>query len=163
MYLNGLLVLESTGDPMLMYHGTTQNGARNIMRTGLRKQSSMDPTTNLAGEFWCTTSHDYASLMTMVGDDEPTAENPPAVLKFSLPSSIFSVLREGDPPRGHYSVADEGAYEFYAKSFPVLNREIQASGGFQIVPLTPNREQAWKAMLAKQSGGVTQQQPAYHA
>lgn len=153
MYLRGLLVLESTGDSMLMYHGTTQNGANSIMRTGLRKQSEMDPTTNMAGEFWATTNHEYASLMSMVGETEPTIDNPPAVLKFSLPASVFNVLT---PSRKFYNQLGEGAFEFYAKAFPVLNKAIAENGGFQVAPLAPKAEQQWKVKLA-QMDGVSQQ------
>jgi hypothetical protein len=152
LYLRGLLTLESTGDSMIMFHGTTQNGATSIVKGGLRMQSELRPDTNLAGEFWATTSHNYASLSALAGEEEPTMDNPPVVLKFALPSSIFTVLREGDPPKGHYSTLGEGAFEFYAKSFPLLNKAIKESGWFQSVPLTPEAEAKWNEKLNKQIG-----------
>jgi hypothetical protein len=157
MYLQGLLVLETTGEPMIMFHGTTRNGAKNIIRNGLRNRGKFD-ITNMAGEFWCTSNHSYASLMALMdGYDPPTIDNPPVVLKFSLPTSIFQILREGK----HYDQHGEGAFEFRAPSFKILNQAISQTGGFQIVPLTPDAEQKWKAQLAKQ-GGVTVQPQFSH-
>lgn len=145
MYLQGLLVLEAEGEPMIMFHGTTQNGAENIIQHGLRNRAKFD-VTNMAGEFWCTSNHAYASLMALMdGYDPPTEENPPCVLKFNLPTGIFRILREGK----HYDQHGEGAFEFRAPAFKILNQAIQQSGGFEIAPLTADAEQKWQAQLHK--------------
>jgi hypothetical protein len=137
-------LLKEAEEALTLFHGTTANSAKNILANRLQNRSTFDIATNMSGEFWATQNFAYASLMAMMpGYDPPTAQNPPVVLKFSLPLSALQRMK-----RSWYETDGKGTYEFSAKAFSFLNRNVI---GWQLMdpPLEEDAAKKWQAELRK--------------
>lgn len=110
-----------------LYHGTTITHAKNILNNGLQDRSVFDPTTNMAGEFWCTKDLQYAKLMSQMTQYH-SEDDKPAVLQFELPKDILKRLDRADYDK------HENAFEFRSGAFDALNDAIRNKSVIEFEP-----------------------------
>lgn len=135
--------LPLSGQSVTLYHGCTTSSAHNIINKGLQDRSQFDIATNMSGEFWATNNYGYASLMSfMPGYNEASPDDPPVVLQFELPVAAIRRMQEGK----HYEQHGLGTYEFKARAFNFLNRQIGKK--WKIVGLEPSAAHKWNQQLA---------------
>lgn len=118
-YINQFVAFdEALTGYVTLFHGTTLNHAQNILENGLQERAVFDPTSNMSGEFWCTTDFEYAKLMSQM-TQYASEDDKPAVLQFELPKNILKRLDKSDYDK------HDNAYEFRSGAFDTLNDAIR--------------------------------------